>query len=114
MLIAHYYVDGDIQDLAEQTGGFVSDSLEMARFGRDHKADNLVVAGVRFMGETAKILSPEKRVFMPTSAGRVLAGPGMPAGRFCPVYPSPPGPYGGGVRQYVGQGEGAGRLGGDQ
>ena len=66
VLIAHYYVDGDIQDLAEQTGGFVSDSLEMARFGRDHKADNLVVAGVRFMGETAKILSPEKRVFMPT------------------------------------------------
>ena len=65
-LIAHYYVDGDIQDLAEQTGGFVSDSLEMARFGRDHKAENLVVAGVRFMGETAKILSPEKRVFMPT------------------------------------------------
>ena len=34
-LVAHYYVDGDIQDLAEQTGGFVSDSLEMARFGRD-------------------------------------------------------------------------------
>jgi len=65
-LIAHYYVDGDIQDLAEQTGGFVSDSLEMARFGRDHKAENLVVAGVRFMGETAKILSPEKHVFMPT------------------------------------------------
>jgi quinolinate synthase len=53
-LIAHYYVDGDIQDLADQTGGFVSDSLEMARFGRDHKAENLVVAGVRFMGETAK------------------------------------------------------------
>mgnify|MGYP001431683776 FL=1 len=66
VLIAHYYVDGDIQDLAEQTGGFVSDSLEMARFGRDHKADNLVVVGVRFMGETAKILSPEKSVFMPT------------------------------------------------
>jgi quinolinate synthase len=66
VLIAHYYVDGDIQDLAEQTGGFVSDSLEMARFGRDHQADNLVVVGVRFMGETAKILSPEKSVFMPT------------------------------------------------
>ena len=68
VLIAHYYVDGDIQDLAEQTGGFVSDSLEMARFGRDHKADNLVVAGVRFMGETAKILSPEKRCTCPRPA----------------------------------------------
>ena len=57
-LVAHYYVDGDLQDLAEQTGGCVSDSLEMARFGRDHAARELVVAGVRFMGETAKILSP--------------------------------------------------------
>jgi len=64
-LIAHYYVDGDIQDLAMETGGFVSDSLEMARFGKNHAAKNLIVAGVRFMGETAKILSPEKRVFMP-------------------------------------------------
>ncbi len=66
VLVAHYYVDGDVQDLAEATGGFVSDSLEMARFGRDHAAQTLIVAGVRFMGETAKILSPHKRVFMPT------------------------------------------------
>lgn len=65
VLVAHYYVDGDIQDLAMETGGFVSDSLEMARFGKNHTAQNLIVAGVRFMGETAKILSPEKRVFMP-------------------------------------------------
>jgi len=57
VLVAHYYVDSDIQDLAEETGGCVSDSLEMARFGRDHLAQKLVVAGVRFMGETAKILS---------------------------------------------------------
>jgi len=64
-LIAHYYVDGDIQDLAFETGGFVADSLEMARFGKNHAAKNLIIAGVRFMGETAKILSPEKRVFMP-------------------------------------------------
>jgi quinolinate synthase len=64
-LVAHYYVDGDIQDLALETGGFVADSLEMARFGKNHPAKNLIVAGVRFMGESAKILSPEKRVFMP-------------------------------------------------
>ena len=64
-LIAHYYVDGDIQDLAEESGGFVSDSLEMARYGSKSESDVLVVAGVRFMGETAKILSPEKRVIMP-------------------------------------------------
>lgn len=66
VLVAHYYVDGDIQELAEETGGCVADSLEMARFGRDHSAQTLIVSGVRFMGETAKILSPEKQVFMPT------------------------------------------------
>src|SRR3990167_6253566 len=65
VLVAHYYVDPDLQDLAEETGGLVSDSLEMARFGRDHAAQTLVVSGVRFMGETAKILSPEKTVLMP-------------------------------------------------
>jgi quinolinate synthase len=65
VLIAHYYVDGDLQDLALETGGCVADSLEMARFGRDHAAHTLIVAGVRFMGETAKILSPGKRVLMP-------------------------------------------------
>ncbi|HIX62177.1 MAG TPA: quinolinate synthase NadA [Candidatus Halomonas stercoripullorum] len=66
VLVAHYYTDDAIQRLAEESGGCVSDSLEMARFGARHDADTLVVAGVRFMGETAKILSPEKRVLMPT------------------------------------------------
>ncbi|MEJ7929110.1 quinolinate synthase NadA [Ramlibacter sp. AN1015] len=65
VMVSHYYVHPDLQDLAEETGGIVSDSLEMARFGRDHPARTLVVSGVRFMGETAKILSPEKRVLMP-------------------------------------------------
>ena len=66
VLVAHYYTDPLLQELAEETGGCVSDSLEMARFGKNHPASTLVVAGVRFMGETAKILSPEKRVLMPT------------------------------------------------
>jgi len=65
-LIAHYYTDSLIQDLAEETNGFVGDSLEMARFGRDSDAEILIVAGVKFMGETAKILSPSKTVLMPT------------------------------------------------
>lgn len=65
-LIAHYYTPPTIQALAEKTGGCVSDSLEMARFGRDHPASTLVIAGVKFMGETAKILSPHKKVLMPT------------------------------------------------
>ena len=63
-LVAHYYVSSDLQTLAEETGGIVSDSLEMARFGQNSEADTIVVAGVKFMGETAKILSPEKRVLV--------------------------------------------------
>jgi len=66
VLVAHYYVDAELQALAEETGGCVSDSLEMARFGNRHPAKTIVVAGVKFMGETAKILNPEKRVLMPT------------------------------------------------
>jgi len=63
-LVAHYYVSADLQTLAEETGGIVADSLEMARFGQNCNAETIVVAGVKFMGETAKILSPEKRVLV--------------------------------------------------
>ncbi len=65
VIIAHYYTDSSIQELAEETGGFIGDSLEMARFGAESSAQTLIVAGVRFMGETAKIISPEKKVQMP-------------------------------------------------
>ncbi len=82
VLVSHYYVDGDIQDLAEETGGCVADSLEMARFGRDHAATTLVVAGVRFMGETAKILSPEKRVLMPSLKAECSLDLGCPPDEF--------------------------------
>ncbi len=90
VLVAHYYVDADIQDLAEETGGCVADSLEMARFGRDHPADTLVVAGVRFMGETAKILSPDKRVLMPDLNANCSLDLGCPAdafSAFCDAHP---------------------------
>ena len=82
VLVAHYYVDANVQDLAEETGGCVSDSLEMARFGHDHAAETLVVAGVRFMGETAKILSPEKRVLMPTLEATCSLDLGCPPDEF--------------------------------
>jgi quinolinate synthase len=82
VLVAHYYVDGDVQDLAEATGGCVADSLEMARFGHEHPAATLVVAGVRFMGETSKILSPEKRVFMPTLKAECSLDLGCPPAEF--------------------------------
>jgi len=81
-LIAHYYTDPEIQKLAEESGGFVSDSLEMARFGRDCNSDTLIIAGVRFMGETAKILSPEKTVLMPTLEATCSLDIGCPVESF--------------------------------
>ena len=84
VLVAHYYTHEDLQQIAEQTGGCVSDSLEMARFGHDHAARTLVVAGVRFMGETAKILNPEKRVLMPTLESECSLDLGCPAEKFIP------------------------------
>ena len=89
-LIAHYYTDPEIQALAEATGGCISDSLEMARFGRDCDADTLIVAGVKFMGETAKILSPEKTVLMPTLEATCSLDIGCPEDKFaafCDAHP---------------------------
>ena len=90
VLVSHYYVHPDLQDLAEETGGIVSDSLEMARFGRDHSAQTLVVSGVRFMGETAKILSPEKTVLMPDLDATCSLDLGCPVqafSAFCDAHP---------------------------
>src|SRR3977135_933413 len=90
VLLAHYYVEPDIQDLAEETDGCVADSLEMARFGRAQAAPTLVVAGVRFMGETAKILSPQKRVLMPDLDATCSLDLGCPADEFsafCDAHP---------------------------
>lgn len=90
VLVAHYYTDGDLQNLAEETGGCVADSLEMARFGTEHPASTLVVAGVRFMGETSKILNNEKRVLMPDLAATCSLDEGCPIelfSRFCDEHP---------------------------
>lgn len=89
-LVAHYYTDAAIQALAEETGGCVADSLEMARFGNRHPATTLVVAGVRFMGETAKILNPEKRILMPTLEATCSLDLGCPIdafATFCDEHP---------------------------
>jgi quinolinate synthase len=81
-IVAHYYTDDAIQELAEETGGCVSDSLEMARFGAQTDAETLLVAGVKFMGETAKILSPEKRILMPTLEATCSLDLGCPIDEF--------------------------------
>jgi len=90
VLVAHYYTDPEIQSLAEETGGCVADSLEMARFGAKHEAETLIVAGVKFMGETAKILTPEKRVLMPTLEATCSLDLGCPPeefSAFCDQHP---------------------------
>lgn len=90
VLVAHYYTDHAIQALAEETGGCIADSLEMARFGQQHEATTLLVAGVRFMGETAKILTPEKRVLMPELEATCSLDVGCPVddfSAFCDQYP---------------------------
>ena len=89
-LVAHYYTDALVQELAEETGGCISDSLEMARFGSHSSASTLIVAGVHFMGETAKILSPEKRVLVPTLEATCSLDIGCPAEQFtafCDAHP---------------------------
>ncbi len=90
VLVAHYYTDPEIQALAEETGGCVADSLEMARFGNKHPADTLLVAGVKFMGETAKVLTPEKTVVMPTLEATCSLDLGCPIeefSAFCDQHP---------------------------
>ncbi|MDR9754657.1 quinolinate synthase NadA [Pseudomonas sp. SZMC_28357] len=82
VLVAHFYCDPIIQALAEETGGCVSDSLEMARFGSASPAKTVVVAGVKFMGETAKILNPEKRILMPTLEATCSLDLGCPVDEF--------------------------------
>lgn len=78
VILAHYYQTGDIQDIAD----FVGDSLALAQWAAKTEADIIVLCGVHFMGETAKIISPQKKVIVPDlNAGCSLAD-SCPAGDF--------------------------------
>ncbi|QKZ11771.1 quinolinate synthase NadA [Spirosoma sp. KUDC1026] len=78
VILAHYYVDGEIQDIAD----YIGDSLGLSQQAAATPADMIVFCGVHFMGETAKILSPEKKVVIPDlNAGCSLAD-SAPADKF--------------------------------
>jgi quinolinate synthase len=78
IILAHYYQEPEIQDIAD----FVGDSLALAQWAAKTSADVIVLCGVHFMGETAKILSPEKRVFIPDANAGCSLAESCPAGLF--------------------------------
>ncbi|MDR0795587.1 MAG: quinolinate synthase NadA [Tannerella sp.] len=78
VILAHYYQTGDIQDIAD----YVGDSLALAQWAAKTAADMIVLCGVHFMGETAKILSPEKKVLVPDMAAGCSLADSCPADTF--------------------------------
>ena len=78
VILAHYYQTGDIQDIADCVG----DSLALAQWAAKTTADIIVLCGVHFMGETAKILSPEKMVLVPDLAAGCSLADSCPADEF--------------------------------
>lgn len=78
IIMAHYYQDGDIQDIAD----FVGDSLALAQWAAKTDADIIMLCGVHFMGETAKILSPGKKVLVPDMAAGCSLADSCPADEF--------------------------------
>ena len=78
VIMAHYYQIGDIQDIADMVG----DSLALAQYAAKTEADIIVLCGVHFMGETAKILSPQKKVLVPDIEAGCSLADSCPADEF--------------------------------
>jgi len=78
VIMAHYYQTADIQDIADVVG----DSLALAQWAAKTDADVIVLCGVHFMGETAKILSPQKKVFIPDAEAGCSLADSCPADKF--------------------------------
>src|SRR5260370_11901021 len=85
-ILAHYYQEGDIQELADFTG----DSLKLARAATQVQTGTIVFCGVHFMAETAKMLNPEKRVLLPDLQAGCTLAQSFPAGNPAPLPESRP------------------------
>jgi quinolinate synthase len=87
MIMAHYYTIGDIQDIAD----FVGDSLALAQKAAKTEADIIVMCGVHFMGETCKILCPNKKVIIPDMKATCSLAESCPADKFAEFVKAHPG-----------------------
>ena len=87
VIMAHYYTDGEIQDIAD----FVGDSLALAQKAATTDADIIVMCGVHFMGETSKILCPDKKVLVPDLEATCSLAESCPADKFAEFVAQHPG-----------------------
>lgn len=87
VIMAHYYTDGEIQDMAD----FVGDSLALAQKAATTDADIIVMCGVHFMGETSKILCPDKKVLVPDLEATCSLAESCPADKFAEFVAQHPG-----------------------
>lgn len=111
VVLGHYYQRDEIQEIAD----FVGDSLALAQWAARTEVDIIVMCGVHFMGETAKILCPDKKVLVPDSLAGCSLADSCPADRrpVCTIHQRTSGAYGDILRQHHGSRQGADRRGGD-
>ena len=109
IILGHYYQKGEIQDIAD----YVGDSLALAQWAAKTEADIIVMCGVHFMGETAKVLCPDKKVLVPDMAAGCSLADSCPADQFAQFVKEHPGIHRYFVRQHDSCRESSDRCGGD-